>query len=169
LSLNPDGSQDHEIKIKGLDNIIIGDFTRKEPDPEDGLGSLTSGDIAIVEAAQVKLAIKAAKATAKYKAKVAKGTKNIRAGRVFLQHVDLTAEGYDIDNLPSTEIGKIDATEENTEDEEEHEEVFTLGRMNTRLQIRVNWYFTAAEVEAEEAIQVVQDTRKMKENKVELG
>jgi hypothetical protein len=133
------------------------------------LGSLTSRDIAIVEAAQVKLAIKAAKATAKYKAKVAKGTKNIRAGRVFLQYINLTAEGYDIDNLPSTEIGEIDTTEESTEDEEEYKEVFILGQINIQLQTRVNQYFTAAEVEAEEAIQVVQNTRKIKENKVELG
>src|SRR4030081_131324 len=36
LSLNPDGSEDHKIKIKDLDDIKVGDFTRKTLDPENG-------------------------------------------------------------------------------------------------------------------------------------
>ena len=39
--------------------------------------------------------------------------------------------------------------EESTNDEEEHEEVFILGRMNTRSQTRVNRYYTHAEVKAD--------------------
>ena len=65
LSLNPDGSEDHEIKIKGLENIKVGDFSRKEAELESGLGSLTATDIAAVEAAQVKLAAKAVKSKGK--------------------------------------------------------------------------------------------------------
>jgi hypothetical protein len=61
LSLNPDGSEDYKIKIKGLDNIKVGDFTRKAPDPETGFGSLTTVDIALVEAAQAKLARRVSK------------------------------------------------------------------------------------------------------------
>jgi hypothetical protein len=34
-----------------------------------------------------------------------------------------------------------------TKDDEEHEEVFTLGRMNTRSQTRVSWYFASEEIE----------------------
>ena len=40
LSLNPDGSEDHEIRIKGLENIEVGDFSRKGPELENDLGSL---------------------------------------------------------------------------------------------------------------------------------
>jgi hypothetical protein len=99
----------------------------KEPDPKDGLGSLTLADVALVEATQVKLIARVAKATAKYKAKVAK---------------------------TNASTSQQDAKEESTNDDKEHEEVFTLGRMNTQSQTRVSWYFTAKEVEAEEAIQV---------------
>jgi hypothetical protein len=34
LSLNPDGFEDHEIKIKGLLDIKVGGFAREEPEPE---------------------------------------------------------------------------------------------------------------------------------------
>lgn len=169
LSLNPDGSEDQEIKINGLDDIKVGDFTRTEPGLEDGLGSLTIGDIAIVEAAQVKLAVRIAKATAKHKAKVARGANKIKAGIVFPEYANLNGEDYDIDNLPNAETGEKDPVEESTEDEEEHEEVFTLGRMNTRSQTRVSRYFTAAEVEANEAIQEAKDTGKGKEKEVVPG
>ena len=39
--------------------------------------------------------------------------------------------------------------EERSDDEGEHEEIFTLGRMNTRSQTRVSRYFTHAEVKAD--------------------
>jgi hypothetical protein len=122
LSLNPNGLEDHEIKIKGLDNIKVGDFSRKEADLENGLGSLTATDIATVKAIQVKLATMVVKA---------KGKK--------------TAISNPLD--PITE--EIDPIIEDTDDEEEHEEVFTLGRMNTWSQTRVSWYFTTEEVEQE--------------------
>jgi hypothetical protein len=51
LSLNPDGSEDHEIKIKDLDGITVGDYSQKDADPENGLGSLTPADLVLVEAA----------------------------------------------------------------------------------------------------------------------
>jgi len=47
--LNPNGFKDYELKIKGLDNIAVGDYSRVEPEEENGLGSLTATDIAAVE------------------------------------------------------------------------------------------------------------------------
>jgi hypothetical protein len=32
LSLNLNGSEDYEIKIKGLENIVVGDFSCTEPE-----------------------------------------------------------------------------------------------------------------------------------------
>jgi hypothetical protein len=84
LSLNPNGSKDHEIKIKGLENVKVGDFSRIGLELENGLGSLIASDIKAVEELQVKLAARVAKSD---------------------------------DNL--------------TDNEEEHEEVFTLGRIGT--------------------------------------
>jgi hypothetical protein len=51
LSLNPDGSKDYKIKIKGLPDIQVSDFAREEPEPENILGSLTKMDIITVETA----------------------------------------------------------------------------------------------------------------------
>ena len=120
LTLNPDGSEDHKLKIKGLDDIKVGDFRRKELDPENGLGSLTALDVAAVEAAQLKLKERVAKVKAKKAAKV------VRADAIMEEN---------------------DPVEESSDDEEEHEEVFTLGRMGTRSQTRVNRYYTAEEAE----------------------
>ena len=55
MSLNLDNSEDWELKIKSLDNIAIGDYSRVEPEEKNGLGSLTATDITAVEATQVKL------------------------------------------------------------------------------------------------------------------
>jgi hypothetical protein len=104
LTLNSDGSEDHKLKIKGLDDIKVGDFRRKEPDPENGLGSLTAVDVATVEAAQLKLEERVAKA-------------------------------------------REEDPAESSDKEEEHEEVFTLGRMGTRSQTRINRYYAAEEAE----------------------
>jgi hypothetical protein len=41
----------------------------------------------------------------------------------------------------------LDDPAESLDDEEEHEEVFTLKRMGTRSQTRVNRYYTAEEAE----------------------
>jgi hypothetical protein len=141
LSLNPDGLEDHEIKIKGLENIKVGDFSQKEAELESGLGSLTATDIAAVEAAQVKLAAKVVKS---------KGKKTA------------------IDNLSDAITEEIDHVEEGNEDEEEPEEVFTLGRMNTRSQTQVSQYFTAEEIEQdEETIRVYIDSTDDDEDDVE--
>jgi hypothetical protein len=106
LSLNPDGSEDHKIKIKGLDDIKVGDFTRRTLDPETGFGSLTAVDIALVEAVQA-----------------------IARKKVAKQDIEESSSG-----------------EEDKGDKDEREEVFTLGRMNTRSQTQVNLYYTAEEV-----------------------
>jgi hypothetical protein len=55
LSLNPDGSEDHELKIKGLPDIKVGDYTRREPEREDGLESLLPIDVEAIAAAKVTL------------------------------------------------------------------------------------------------------------------
>ena len=101
MTLNPNGSEDHKLKIKGLDDIKVGDFRRKELDPGNGLGSLTAVDVAAVEAVQLKLEERVAKVKAK------------------------KAESPD----------------------DEHEGVFTLRRMGTRSQTRVNRYYAAEEAE----------------------
>jgi hypothetical protein len=49
LSLNPNSSEDHELKIKGLDDIQVGDYSRVELKPENGLGSLTAIDVTAVK------------------------------------------------------------------------------------------------------------------------
>jgi hypothetical protein len=111
LTLNPDGSEDHKLKIKGLDNIKVEDFRHKEPDPENSLGSLTAVDVAAVEAVQLKLEERVAKVRTKKAAKIA---------------------------------GEEDPTEssddsvESSDNKEEHEEVFTLGRIGICSQTQVN-------------------------------
>jgi hypothetical protein len=52
--LNPDSSKDSKLKIKGLLDIKISDFTRKELEPEDGLGSFLEIDIIAVYITQAK-------------------------------------------------------------------------------------------------------------------
>jgi hypothetical protein len=101
LSFNPNGSKDCEIKIKGLENIEVGDFLHKGLELENGLKSLIASDIKAVEALQAKLAIR---------------------------------------------VAKLD---KELTDDEEHEEVFTLGRMGTQSQTRVSQYFTNIEIKEE--------------------
>jgi hypothetical protein len=116
LSLNPDSSEDHELKIKGLADIKVGDYTRKEPERKDGLGSLLPVDIEAIAAAKVTLAV-----------------------QVEARRVKVTT------NLPDIAIGEIDIVQLEFEDKDEHEEVLTLGRMYTQSQVQVNRYYTAAE------------------------
>jgi hypothetical protein len=116
LSLNPNGSEDHKIKIKGLNGIKVGDFTRQALDLETSFSSLTAIDIALVEAVQAKLAHK----------KVAKSV--VIAGEKDIE---------DEDN---------EDNKDNKDNKDEHKEVFTLRRMNTRSQTRVNRYYTAEEL-----------------------
>jgi hypothetical protein len=132
LSLNPDGSEDHEIKIKGLDDIVVGNYTRETPDEDDGLGSLTPADITAIEAAKVKLAIRVEGKRVKHMAKV-------KANH----------------NLPNTKIDEVDLEALDTEDEEVHEEVQTFGRMSTRSRSQVNRYFTA--MEAIEEVDIMEE------------
>jgi hypothetical protein len=163
LSLNPDDSKDHKFKIKGLDGIKVGDFNRKDPDPETGLGSLTPADVTIVEAAQGKLREKVAKTKAKRVAKIAKVDAKVQAGRTFPKYADRTAEDFNEYNVPDTITGGKDPIKESSDDEEEYEEALTLGRMGIRSQTQVNRYYTAEEVEEgldvdvnnEESIEVV--------------
>jgi hypothetical protein len=65
LTLNPNVSKDHKLKIKGLNDIKVRDFRRKELDPKNGLRSLTAADVAAVEAMQLKLEERVAKVKAK--------------------------------------------------------------------------------------------------------
>ena len=86
LTLNPDGSEDHKLKIKGLDDIKVGDFRRKELDPENGLGSLTALDVAAVEAAQLKLKERVAKVKAKKAAKVVRADAIMQENDLLRSH-----------------------------------------------------------------------------------
>jgi hypothetical protein len=91
-------------------------------DEDDGLGSLTLADITAIKAAKVKLA-------ARVEAKRVKHIAKVKASH----------------NLPNAKIDEVDLEELDTEDEEEHVEVQTLGRMSTRSRLQVNGYFTAME------------------------
>jgi hypothetical protein len=115
LSLNPDGSEDHELKIKGLDNLIIGDYLRPQGSGTDGLESLLLNDIQTINDIKAQLAIKVEAKRVKHQAKL-----------------------NTITSLPLTVI--VD-----DESDREHEESLTLGRMYTRSQARVNTYYTAEE------------------------
>src|SRR5277367_1886891 len=59
---------------------------------------------------------------------------------------------------PPNEINdEVLAGDEVLTDDEEHEEVFTLGRMGTRSQTRVSQYFTNMEIEEENRICIDSD------------
>ena len=51
LSLNPDSSEDAELKVKGLPNIKVRDYSREEPKDTNGLRSLTAVNVAAVKKA----------------------------------------------------------------------------------------------------------------------
>jgi hypothetical protein len=59
--LNPDSSENTELKMKNLPDIIIIDYTRKEPEEKNSLGNFTAPDIIVIKSAQAKLAIRAIK------------------------------------------------------------------------------------------------------------
>jgi hypothetical protein len=149
LSLNPDGSEDRELKVKGLPNITVGDYTRKEPEEKNGLGSLTAIDVATVISIQVKLAARVVKVKAKKDAQQARNNSKVAGGGAFPLHKDDTAEGYDPNSFIDADTGLRNPVEESSDDNDKHEEVFTLGRMSTRSQTRVSRYFTHVEVEAD--------------------
>ena len=47
--MNPDGFEDTELKIKGLLDIKVGDYSREELEETNGLGSLMAEDITVIE------------------------------------------------------------------------------------------------------------------------
>ena len=51
LSLNPDGSEDTKLKVKGLPNIKVRDYSREEPKDTNSLRSLTAVNVAAVKKA----------------------------------------------------------------------------------------------------------------------
>jgi hypothetical protein len=65
LSLNPDGPEDAELKVKGLADLNVGDYSRKKPEDVNGLGSLTAVDVEPIEKGQVQLTAKVTKSTTK--------------------------------------------------------------------------------------------------------
>ena len=92
--------------MKGLPDIKVRDYSRKEPEDTNGLGSLTAVNVAAVKKAQEQLAVRVVKTKAKKDA-------------------------------------------QSSDDEGEDEEIFILGRMNTRSQTRVSRYYTHAEITAD--------------------
>jgi hypothetical protein len=124
--------------VKGLPNITVRDYTRKEPEEKNGLGSLTAIDVATVESIQVKLAARVVKVKAKKDAQQARNNSKVVGGGAFPLYKDDTAEGYDPNNFIDVDIGLRDLVEESSDNNDEHEEVFTLGRMSTRSQTRVS-------------------------------
>jgi len=49
LSLNPNSSKDTKLKVKGLPNLQVRDYSRKEPENANGLRSLTTINIKAIE------------------------------------------------------------------------------------------------------------------------
>jgi hypothetical protein len=145
LSLYPDSSEDHEINIKGLDNIVVGDYIQRKVDRADRLGSLTAADIAAIIAAKAKLGAKVAK---------------VKAGCTLPKH---RVKGVNINNLPDAKTKEVEKEQSNSEDKGRYEEVQTLGQMSTRSHKQVNRYFTAAEVVAKEVEEVEQGVEEMEE------
>jgi hypothetical protein len=95
LSLNPDSSKDHKIKVKRLPDIQVGDFAREEPEPKNCLGSLIMVDMIAVKATQVKYAQKVAKRQAKHIRKVAKNSARVKTSKAFPEYTDQTRLDYD--------------------------------------------------------------------------
>ena len=101
MSLNPNCSDDHEIKIKGLEEIQVGDFPSSTLDLETSHGSLTPVDVAIVEAAQVKLAARDAKSKAKHTAKVVRANAKVKASCMFAKDADHSIKGLILTTYPT--------------------------------------------------------------------
>jgi hypothetical protein len=72
---------------------------------------------------------------------------------------DENNKGYDPDNLINVSTGLRDPVEESSDNNGEHKEVFTLGRISTRSQTKVSRYFTYTEVEAD-----ITEARALKED-----
>jgi len=109
-------------------------------DTDDDFRGLTASDITNIKAAQVKLEERVIKSKEKYKRKLTKAVSRAKSGQTSLEYADQEVEDFNIDKA---------SEEESSEDEEVHEEVFTLGRMNTQSQTQVNRYYTTAEIEAD--------------------
>jgi hypothetical protein len=63
--LNLDGSEDSELKVKGLLDIVVGDYTLNKPEDTNGFRSLMAVDIKAIKAAQVKLVARVTRTKAK--------------------------------------------------------------------------------------------------------
>jgi hypothetical protein len=118
MSLNPDGSEDHEIKIKGLDSIQVGDYTQEQLDHKSGLESLSLEDIEKIQASQALIDSLLPSLTSSTSA------------ILLLSMTPAETLTYELD--------------EDLDREEDREELQTLGRMVTH-ERRINRYFTADE------------------------
>jgi hypothetical protein len=105
LSLNPDSSEDIELKVKGLPDLQVRDYSRKEPENTNSLRSLTTIDIEAIEKAQVQLAIKVTKSIAKQARQMARNQARIDSGKSYPMNKDDTAEGYNTNNLINESTG----------------------------------------------------------------
>jgi hypothetical protein len=88
--LNPDSSENHEIKIKRLPDIQVSDFAREEPEPKNSLRKLTETDMIVVEAAQVKYTQRVAQKQTKYIRKIIKNSTCVKTSKVFPEYTNQT-------------------------------------------------------------------------------
>lgn len=86
LSLNPDSSKDHEIKIKGLDNIIIRDYSRAKTDSDNGLRSLLPTDIQSINNVKAKLAARVKAKRVKHQTKLVVTTTRVADFSIFPEY-----------------------------------------------------------------------------------
>jgi predicted nucleotidyltransferase len=97
----------------------------------------------------VQLSTRAIKTKVKRDAQLARNQTKIDNHNANPFYKDEIAKGYDADNLIDARIGLRDLVEESSNNEGEYKEVFTLSRMNTRSQTRVNRYYTHIEVKVD--------------------
>jgi hypothetical protein len=144
MSLNPNGSEDHKIKIKGLSSIQVGNYTQEQLDYISGLGSLSLKDIEKIQAAQAVI-------------------NSLPPPSTSPPSTSLPLTSPPSTSPPSTLVETLIQGLDEGLDDEDREELQTLGRMVTRGR-QINRYFTADE---DSEVEGPNDTTSNSENDID--
>jgi hypothetical protein len=104
--LNPDSSKNSKLKVKGLLDIEVNGFARKELEPENSLSNLLEVDIIAIYITQAKYTQKITYTQAKKTRKIAKNNKRVKTSRIFPKYTNQNREDYDPYNLPNIITGE---------------------------------------------------------------